>query len=195
MGDIGPGGLSAGLSVPGVNQHQDGQGPAPNSPLPGYLPARCPSRTDIQGVAEAYLPLPEAAQKLQGGCPEEGPAQVLDASLISPALATGRGSPRCQDSGTMPSGHRQHSREHRASGHLTLPLPTSHSAPQCPAGAGVVMKEPFQRGPTCPALGSVSRECGSGTSQPTLVGKSSHLVSTYCMLGPMPGCQIPMTTK
>ena len=74
--------------------------------------------------------------------------------------------------------------------------PTPHCAPKRPAGAGVVMKDPFWPGPACPALGSVSRECGGKTSQPTLVGKSSHLGSTYCMLGPMPGtCQIPMTTK
>ena len=118
--------------------------------------------------------------------PREGPAQVLDASLISPALATGRGSPRCQDSGTMPSGQPRHSREHCASGLLTPPLPTPRSAPRCPARAGLV-KEPFQQGPACPALGSVSRECGGRTSQPTLVGKSSHFISTYCMLGPMPG--------
>lgn len=58
------------------------------------------------------------------------------------------------------------------------------------------MKRAIPGGPACYALGSVSRECGGRTSQPTLVGKRSHLVSTYCMLGPMPGtCQIPMTAK
>lgn len=57
------------------------------------------------------------------------------------------------------------------------------------------MKEPFQRGPACPALGSVSRECGGRTSQPTLVGKSSHLVSTYCMLGPCLALSDPHDNK
>lgn len=57
------------------------------------------------------------------------------------------------------------------------------------------MKGAIPAGPSLPALGSVSRECGGGTNQPTLVGKSSHLVSTYCMLGPCLALSDPHDNK
>ena len=150
----------------------------------------------MQGVTQAYLPLPQVAEQLEVGCPEGGAGPGAPCGPYQPR--PGHRSwfsqmPGLRDRALRSAPTQQGASCQRPS---VSPAPTLHRAPQRPAGAGVVMQDPFQPGPACPALGSVSRECGGRTSQTTLVGKSSHLVSTYCMLSPMPGtCQISMTTK
>lgn len=57
------------------------------------------------------------------------------------------------------------------------------------------MKEPFKRGPACPALDSVSRGVwGVGQASPTLVGKKLT-PSSCCMLGPCLALSDPHDNK
>ena len=65
-------GLSAGLSGPGVIDTRMGKAQPLTHPLSRTCQQDVHLGADMQGVAEAYLPLPEAAEQLEGGCPEGG---------------------------------------------------------------------------------------------------------------------------
>lgn len=116
--------------MPGVIDTRTGRAQPLTHPPPRTCQQDCPSRGQTgRGSPRPTFLSHRWLSSWKEAARREGPAQVLHAGLISPAPATGPGSPRCQDSGTVPSDQPQHSREHRASGRLSPPPPPSTGPP------------------------------------------------------------------
>ena len=127
---LGWSGLSPGLCVPGVIDTRTGRAQPLTHPPPPTCQQDCPSRGQTcRGSPRPTFLSQRWLSSWKEAAQREGPAQVLYAGLISSAPATGRGSPRCQDSGTVPSDQPRHSREHRASGRLSPPPPPPPTVP------------------------------------------------------------------
>ena len=192
---LGQSGLSAGLSVPGVIDTRMGRAQPLTHPLPAPASKRSLQGTDMQGVAKAYLPLPETAQQLEGGCPEGG---------AGPGASFEPYQPRPGHRSWFPQvpGLRDHALRSAPTQQGALCQrpsdPAAPHPPQCPpvpskgrSGEGAI-----PAGPSLPCSGLCLQGVW-GQDKPAYLGWQELTPSKHLLYARSNAwhCQIPMTTK